>query len=302
VRRCDTTLGIMGMNTQPTRPGNMEPLEKVRCALVARMEHGALHLPILPQVANQVIALTRDPNSDAARLATLIHQDQALAGHVLRIANSWTFLPRTPIESLQQAVAWLGINHLAGIAFALSIQNGAFRVQGYEAEITQLWRHALATALYGKEIARVGRRSTESAFLCGLLHTIGKPVILHAIIDLQKELGTSLAWDVIDSLMYGYHTPVGTRIAEKWNLPDQVKEAITYYSNYSKAPSLFSTAAKITYLADRLATSLFDPNTMDDQSVRDGPVVHDLNLSPEALTALLEQGETVLNAADSMTL
>ena len=45
-------------------------------------------LPVLPQVAGQVVSLSNDPNAELGELSSLIHQDQALAGHLLRISNS----------------------------------------------------------------------------------------------------------------------------------------------------------------------------------------------------------------------
>ena len=58
------------------------------------------------------------------------------------------------------------------------MQSGVFRVPGYEPVLNQLWRHALASGAFAKEIARVRRLNVESAFLCGLLHSVGKPALL----------------------------------------------------------------------------------------------------------------------------
>ncbi|MEE8492501.1 MAG: HDOD domain-containing protein [Nitrospirales bacterium] len=289
------------MTTQSTGSGSQEPVSQIRAALAERIEQGTLDLPLLPQVASQVMALTGDPNTDAARFSSLIHQDQALAGHILRIANCPAYMPRSPIVSLQQSIAWLGLNILAEIAVTISLQNGVFRVQGYKAEIKQLWRHAFATALYGKEIARLGRHNVESAFLCGLLHSIGKPVILHAVSELQKQVETTLPWDAMHMLMQEYHTQVGTVMADRWNLPSQVRAAITYYDNYMQAPS-HPQAAMTTCLANRFATHLIDPQTLTEQAVREQPVVRDLNLYPDDLTALFEKRDTILTSADAMAL
>ncbi len=287
------------MSTQLASLGNVEPLEKLRDALVERINAQALDLPLLPQAASQVMSFMSDPNADATRLSSLIHQDQALAGHVLRIANSPAYMPRSPIVSLQQAVAWLGMNVLGEIAFTASLQKGVFRVQGYEDEIKRMWRHALITGLYAKEIARQRRHNVEGAFLCGLLHAIGKPVVVHALTDLQKALGTSHSWNEIHSLVEEYHIPVGGMIAEKWQLPAQVREAIVYYADYSQASSA-KKAVMITCLASILATHLSDPAICDQESVTSHPVVHDLNLYPEDLTALLDKGEEILSGADSI--
>ena len=78
------------MSAEPARttdaaPPSTGPLEQL---LIERIQKGAIELPLLPQVASRILAMVYDPNAEAAKLATRIHQDQALAAHVIRIANS----------------------------------------------------------------------------------------------------------------------------------------------------------------------------------------------------------------------
>jgi len=88
----------------PESPTASTPIEQLEQALIKRLERGEIELPLLPQVASQVMALTSDPSADAAKLSSLIHQDQALAAHVLRIANSPAYMPRSPVASLQHCL------------------------------------------------------------------------------------------------------------------------------------------------------------------------------------------------------
>jgi HD-like signal output (HDOD) protein len=285
------------MSLPAVNAGKQDSLAGVRNIFENRIKNGDLDLPLLPAVATELIALTSDLNANAEKLSSLIREDIALAGHVLKVANSPMYMPRSPIVSLQQAVAWLGMANLALIALTVSMRSGVFQVQGYAAEVKQIWKHARASALYGKEIARLRRHNVENAFLCGLLHTIGQPVILREITKLQKERGILLDWDAAKELIDEYQVPVGTLIADKWALPDQVKEAIIHYSNYSMASSP-ATLVMITCLADRLTTHLLDPDAMDEQAVRDHPVVQALNLYSEDIDALLEKGEVILSGED----
>ena len=73
---------------QATDATATEPLEQL---LIERIRKGAIELPLLPQVATRILGMVYDPNAEAAKLAALIHQDQALAAHVIRIANSPAF-------------------------------------------------------------------------------------------------------------------------------------------------------------------------------------------------------------------
>jgi HD-like signal output (HDOD) protein len=287
------------MDTAIGRPHNVDLPEQVEIALVERIDKDRIDLPVLPQVAGRVMALANDPSADAARLSTLIHQDQALAAHVLRIANSPAYMPRTPIASLQHAVAMLGVNQLSEIAVTVSLKSGAVKIPGHEADIRQLWRHALASGAYAKEIARLRRYNVESAYLCGLLHAVGKPVVLKVVTTIATELHIALDPNAVRSFLEGYHSRVGSLIATEWALPPQVGEAIAYYWIYEQASS-HRQEAMMTCLADRLATYILVPDSFDDSTLRDHSVFADLNLYPNDIDTLLSLKEKVLNLVDTM--
>ncbi len=273
--------------------------EQVERALVERINKNRIELPVLPQVAGRVMALANDPLADAARLSALIHQDQALAAHVLRIANSPAYMPRTPIASLQHAVAMLGVNQLSEIAVTVSLKSGTVKIPGHEADVRQLWRHALASGAYAKEIARMRRHNVEIAYLCGLLHTVGKAVVLKIVTTIATDMHVTLDPCTINSFLNGYHSRVGTLIAAEWALPPQVADAITYYWIYEQAPS-HRQEAMMTCLADRLATYILVPDSFDDSTLRDHSVFADLNLYPNDVDTLLGLNEYVLSLVETM--
>ena len=287
------------MDTAIRDPQRVDMPEQVERALVDRIDKDRIDLPVLPQVAGRVMALASDPSADAARLSVLIHQDQALAAHVLRIANSPAYMPRTPIASLQHAVAMLGVTQLSDIAVTISLKSGAVTIPGYEADIRQLWRHALASGAYAKEIARLRRYNVESAYLCGLLHAVGKPVVLKTVTTIAADMHIPLDPSAIISFLDGYHSRVGSLIATEWALPPQVAEAIGYYGAYEQAPS-HRQEAMMTCLADRLATYLLIPDSFDDSTFREHSIFADLNLYPNDIDALLGLKEKVLSLVDTM--
>ena len=287
------------MNIETDRSQNIDMPEQVERALVERIDKDRIELPVLPQVAGRVMALANDPSADAARLSTLIHQDQALAAHILRIANSPAYMPRTPIMSLQHAVAMLGVNQLSEIAVTISLKSGAAKIPGYEADIQQLWRHALASGAYAKEIARLRRYNVESAYLCGLLHAVGKPVVLKTVMTIASELHIPLEPGILTAFLEGYHSRVGILIAAQWELPSQVAETIAFYWVYEQAPS-HKHEAMMTCLADRLATYALVPDSFDDTTFREHSVFADLNLYPNDIDTLLALKEKVLNLVDTM--
>jgi putative nucleotidyltransferase with HDIG domain len=274
--------------------------QEPQAEILERLLNGKLELPLLPTVVWEVMELTAEDDVDVRRLSDLIHHDQALAGHVLRVANSPAYMSRMPIVSLQQAVSRLGTRALGEIAFAVSLQSRVFDVPGYEDEVRNLWGHAVGAAAYAKEIARLRRSNVEGAFLCGLLHDIGKPVILQVLVDVQKEKGLMLDPAAASAIMEAYHTYVGSLIATEWSLPPHVAESIAYHHDYLVAPTC-ADAVMVTRLADCLSYHVLDPGIFDEESIRHHPVLTDLNLYPDAVEALLAKRDAVLLMIEGMS-
>ncbi len=277
------------MTSPPTALTTEEEVAALRPRLQQCIATRQLSLPLLPMVAHQVLLLAGDPKADPAKLSTLIQQDQALAGQVLRIANSPAYAPRAPIVSLQQAVSWLGLNMLTSLAFTVSIQSGVFTVRGHQQAIQGLWRSALATGLYGKEIARRLRQNVENAFLCGILHLIGKPGTLHVLSQIPGESTAHYAWTVLDTLLEEFHIQVGTKLGEAWDLPQPVLETIQWYPDHLYHQATSPTKGTIiTSLAHHLAAFALQQSALDEKGIQNLPVVRALNFYPEDMAALFE--------------
>ena len=140
----------------------------------------------------QLAELTAQQVTDAAQLARLIQSDPALAGEIMRVANSPALRPRTPIVSLQQAVSWLGVAEVRNIAMAVMLRGEVFSAPGHEPESEELWREAWLAGLWAKEIARERRKHVESAFLAALMHRTGAALALKILSRFEMEQRAAL--------------------------------------------------------------------------------------------------------------
>ena len=266
-----------------------------------RIAEGRLDLPVLPQVAGQILAGGIDDSTEVRTLSDLLHHDQTLAGHVLRVANSAAYAGNVRVQSIQQAVVRIGLSQLREIVVGVALQTRVFRVDGYQDVVGDLWTHSAVTGAYAKEIARLLRVNAESAFLCGLLHDIGKPVVLSLLLDVAREADEPLEPDTCVAILGPYHTRVGHTLAERWKLPESVSEAIAQHHDFEAANGN-EQAVKITCLANLLSHAVLDtaetaPNI--DDTVRSHPVCAALNLYPDDLDTLLERRGDVLRFAEA---
>lgn len=270
---------------------------------VARnLTQGEFQLPLKPEIVTRVLAMARNPDTCFAHLSRLIHNDPMLAAHVIRVANSPAYAGRVRITTLRQAVTRIGMRVLSELAITAGISE-VFRVPGYEDEAADIWQHALMTAGFCREVGRFCRVNEEAAFLCGLLHTIGRPLILRTAVQVADRLGVELARGSVEAFMARWEVEVGQRLSESWELPHPVRETITHYRDFTQATEHRALVA-VTALASRMATLAMESGGECDpacvEAIKGHPTSWELRLSPEQIDQILERSEEVRMAVEAM--
>jgi putative nucleotidyltransferase with HDIG domain len=194
-----------------------------------------LVIPILPDVAVRVVGSGTSKSANAHILAEIISMDASLAMYVLRIAASAAKRPVQRIVSLQHALAWLGIDEVANIAFTLALQGRMLDVKGQQRKARRLWRHSLASALWARQLAHMLSRDTGVCYLCGLLHNIGKAVTLGAVHEIAQRQRIRLGADEYDGLVEHFHHDIGVQVVTAWSLPEPVPSVIARWHDYLSA-------------------------------------------------------------------
>lgn len=277
-------------------PAQNLSLVSARSALDNGFVSGKVTLPVLPDIAARVMTLANNPESDVAELADLIHQDQALAGNVLRVANSASYNTGESIVSLRQAVMRLGMNILSEIAIALCLHSAAFRTVGYERLRKHMMVHAFLSGGLAKELARRKRRNVESMFLCGLLHSIGCPVVLRVLSDLQKGARAMMSEADAERVMLEFEAQAAAAVTVEWNLPRVVQVVSAKYRD-PESEDEFVEEVKLTALADRLAWFMLDKSPPDDAELSKLPAWADLNFYPDDIEAIFERRSALRESA-----
>jgi putative nucleotidyltransferase with HDIG domain len=269
--------------------------------ITARVAGGDLEIPMLPQVASEILAKGGGENVDVRLLSDLLHRDQALAGHVLRIANSAAFGGDVRIQSIQQALIRIGLVQMREIVVTITVHGKVFRTDSHKDLVAELWRHSTLAGLYAKEIARHRRANVESAFVCGLLHDVGKPVVLGVLLDVCKARRHTPTPGACMVTLDELHTQVGRLLAERWALPESVLEAIARHHEAETGASL-TPEVQMTALADLLAYTVAkdDDACQADRILFEGhPLCGALNLYPDDVDALFAHRATILQQAQT---
>lgn len=271
--------------------------EGVRRLLRERIENN-LELPFQSNTAAQVLEICNDERCDAQKLAEVISFDPSLAGHVLSVSNSAVYAPTEPIVSLQQAVSRLGVRTICEIAVAVSLKGRVFDVPGHAVRLREMWMHSAAAGVYTKEVARSLRMNVEGAFLCGLLHDVGKPIVLQNLVDLSRtKTEKPVPPGILEAAMDEFHEAVGGMMVRHWELPKWMAEVVEHHHDYTGADEA-RRETMVTRLGDVLASWALAEG--DAPFEGDLDVQRALDLYPEDIERLLERRTSVLEIAEAL--
>jgi len=264
--------------------------DAVRADLEGKLSAGTLELPLLPGVAMELTSVAAKEDVDARTIADMLKRDPALSAHVLRIVNSPLYSPRAQIVSLQQAVARVGVGKIREIALVIACKTGVFKAKGYEREIDLVFKHSIACALFAQEIARSTRNNVEDAFLCGLLHDVGRPVLLQALLTLLQKARAVTDREAVLGLVTELHESAGSALAKAWTLPDTVATALAKHHSPNAAEE--SIPVRIVSLADAFAHKILE-SELTAESVTGHPALAALEIYPDVLDKLVKRAGVV---------
>jgi putative nucleotidyltransferase with HDIG domain len=293
----------MAAGATSDHPAGMATATNQVSAVFARaIASGDLELPPLPATVAEVLSSCQTDTIDAARLSAIIHRDPALAASILRVANSAAYVGQVQCRVLQQAISRLGLRHVTEIAMAVAVRGRLFVNPRCAELLGDLWQHSVLTGFFAKEIARLRRRNVEIAFVCGLLHDVGKAVMLNGVDRVFDDASAEPDLADLVTALREQHMAAGSLLAAEWKLPEQVAEAIAGHHDVTLS-SRYPDLACMVRLADRIAYSirpepLSSAPTLDE--LRADEAVVALNVYPDELDGLLAKRDKAMQTAEVM--
>lgn len=238
------------------------------------------NLPAMSNIMMEVSKLLDDPSTNTNLLSKMIGRDQGLATKILSIANSPLYgLPRK-VSTIDFAILIIGYMDIKNIVIALSMIESFKNKTDKNLNQNEFWLHSVISGNASKRIASdLGLKIGGEAFVAGLLHDLGIPVI-HKYFHSAFENIVSKSTDCESTLTNEFeelgltHQDVGNFLAKKWNLPDELCDAILHHHKPSDCESNAELASVIhiaDYATQRLQTGGFywDNNYPLDMNVID---------------------------------
>ncbi|MEK7724524.1 MAG: HDOD domain-containing protein [Acidobacteriota bacterium] len=216
-------------------------------------------VPMMPGSAARISSLLNDVNASSKQLTDAITYDPILTARILRLANSPIYSLQKNVSTLRHAIEVVGMKAIYEILIiGLAADSFAKEIRNSE-KGRKIWEHSLAVALLSRELGHsLKLRGTEEAFICGLLHDIGKILLLKN--DFQQFSETLLVNDEMEMLqaesnMFGYnHAQIGSLVASRWGLPDGVCHTILNHHDPSQSEQ-FQVNAHLISVSDTIANA-----------------------------------------------
>lgn len=208
---------------------DLPELQKISVTEIVRQLQ---NLPTLSSVVTELLACVDQEDIDIATLARKVSHDQALTAKTLRFANSSFFGSQSRVTTIQQAISLLGLQSVRHLITATALA-GHFPdgdCAGFDAGA--FWRHSIATAVCCKVLAMHLHLNQDFAFTAGLLHDIGRLVLVSrfpqqyaATLAYRKRLDCDLL--TAERAVLGVdHVDCGEALAAHWNFSETIQKAI----------------------------------------------------------------------------
>lgn len=195
------------------------------------LEHKGQLASLVPPLPTQLLEITNALSNEATdfdQIGHIIHKDVALAGEVIKMANSPLFRrSSTPIESLEVAIPRLGLVGITNIATTvlteriINIKPIYFKTFG-----KHIWTHSLECAIACRNLA--GKHDPSICYFLGLIHDVGKVVMFKCLVDCFSRANPDSVpgGKLFKQMMIDYSLWLSWRIAEEWGVADSIITAL----------------------------------------------------------------------------
>ena len=216
-------------------------------------------LPTLPVVFHRIVETVENPDSSAEDLRRIVEKDQSVVASILRLANSAYFGYPRGIPDLSSAIVVLGFNTIRRIALSVSLLQALEGRQDddfFTAE--NFWMHSVGVAAGAQHLAEAaGVEQPEQAYLAGLLHDIGKVILLNyffaeyvqVVARLREQPGE--LWRIERAVLGFDHAALGGWLGERWQFPEYLISVLQCHHQVLEARERFRVLATAVQIADR---------------------------------------------------
>ncbi|OPY12956.1 MAG: phosphodiesterase [Syntrophus sp. PtaU1.Bin005] len=258
-------------------------------------------LPTVPDVIKRLAVIIGNPKISLSEISSFISSDPILTSRILKMVNSAIFGFPGRISSVTHAVTLLGFNVIKGLLMGVTV------LDLMETTMIGLREHSIGCAAAARTIAaRKGLKNTEDVSVAGLLHDLGKVILLlqfpqdYGMVLKTAERKGMLVYDAEQEHFSESHATVGLWLAEKWQFPKHLTDVIAFHHKPGLAKDAPMETA-IVHLADILTRGMGFGYAGDALVPAVSPAAFEqLNLSEEDIRDVLRTIDSMKGMGDDL--
>ncbi len=214
-------------------------------------------LATIPAVYLRLTEAAADPGGSRVEISRIVEQDAALSARLLHLVNSAAYAGSEPVDDVPRAVARLGLDEIQDLALATTVIRAFGDQMPGRVNPRELWLHGAACGVASRLIARRSGRAADPLFTAGVLHDVGRLVLLmleprltrRALLEAQRDRAPL---SEVERRVFGFdHATLGATLLEHWGLPGTLTATAGYHHHPSAAPRHADLAA-VVHLADAM--------------------------------------------------
>ncbi len=201
------------------------------------------YLPSLGSINKALQGLLMAEQRYSAQISEIIRRDPSLTARLLRLVNSVYYGLTTPVNSIEEAVFYLGVRQIRQLTMVTPIIEDFQRLARQCAfPWREFWQHCIGTAILSREVvSAVQSPSDESDYVGGLIHDVGKIVMAWTFpehfteIHRQAEPGQTDLLVLENEILGMDHCELGALYLERHRLPDLMVKSARFHHEPEKA-------------------------------------------------------------------
>ena len=218
---------------------------------LARFERGEIvkrlaqcpSLPSLSSINKALQGLLLAEQRYSAQISEIIRRDPSLTSRLLRLVNSVYYGLSTPVNSIEEAVFYLGVRQIRQLTMVTPIIEDFQRLSKQCAfPWRDFWQHCIGTAILTREVVSIVQApNDESDYVAGLVHDVGKIAMAwtfpdhFAEIHRQAETGMRDLVAIEQEVLGIDHGELGALYLEQYHLPELMIKSARYHHRPEEA-------------------------------------------------------------------
>ncbi len=188
----------------------------------------------MANTVNLVNQFKASEDSTITQMANIILKDYALTTKVLKVVNSVHYYQSGQVTTISRAIFLLGFESIKNIALTLMLFDRLHKHSSNRELVDALVQTFYSSIIAQKIVHDLNFIEEEEAFLCTLLHPLGKIMVAFSMpekvaeiraLSGEKDISENAASRAVLGISY---EEIGTTIGREWNFPDKIIEGMRH--------------------------------------------------------------------------